>query len=298
MTLRVRILGAAAGGGLPQWNCGCTNCTAARRGTIAAASQSGACVSGDGATWALLNASPDLRVQMAATPQLHPTGPRASPLSAVLITNGDIDHVAGLLHLRERQPFTLFATAGIHATLSANPVFGVLDPALVARVEITLGTAFPLCPGVEATLFPVPGKVPLYLEGAEVVMDLEGEQTVGVTLTAAGTRAHYVPGCARMTPALAARLAGADLILFDGTLYRDDEMIALGLGTKTGRRMGHMPIAGADGSLAAFAAIPAGRRVYVHLNNTNPVLDPASSAHAAVTDAGWEVARDGMEIVL
>lgn len=298
MTLRVRILGAAAGGGLPQWNCGCDNCAAARRGEIMPLTQSSICVSGDGESWALLNASPDLRQQFQAASVLHPGGLRQSPLRAVLLTNGDIDHVAGLLVLREKQRFTLFATPEIHAVLAANPLFQALDPALVERVEIALGQRFALCPGVAATLFPVPGKVPLYLEGATVETGLEGEQTVGVTLEADGARAHYVPGCARMTPALAARLGGADLVFFDGTLYREDEMRSLGLGEKTGGRMGHMAMDGPEGSLEAFAALEIGRKVYVHMNNSNPVLDPRRPERTAVEAAGWIVAEDGMEFSL
>lgn len=298
MPLRVRVLGAAAGGGLPQWNCGCANCNAARRGEIPALSQSSICVSGDGAHWALLNASPDLRRQMEVTPALHPTGPRVSPLVSVLLTNGDIDHVAGLLTLREKQAFTLFATAEIQAVLTDNPVFRALDPACVTRVEVALGRPFALCPGVVATLFPVPGKVPLYLEGAEVRTDLEGEQTVGALLESGGARAFYIPGCARMTEALAARLRGAALVFFDGTLFRDDEMLVLGLGGKTGARMGHMAMDGAEGSMAALSGLGIGRKVYIHMNNSNPVLDPRGPERAVVEAAGWTVAADGLEIVL
>lgn len=298
MPLHILILGAAAGGGLPQWNCGCPNCDAARRGEIPALSQSSIAVSGDGTHWTLVNASPDLRQQLEATPPLHPTGPRRSPLEAVLVTNGDIDHVAGLLTLREKQPFRLLATPEVHAVIAANPMFQALDPTLVSREPVQLGARIALLPGLDATLFPVPGKVPLYLESDDVVTDAEGELTVGVDLAAAGARAVYVPGCARMTPALADRLRGAALVLFDGTLYRDDEMIAQGLGAKTGRRMGHMPIGGPDGSLAAFDGLGIGRKVYVHLNNSNPVLDPRTPERAAVEARGWTVARDGMEFVL
>jgi pyrroloquinoline quinone biosynthesis protein B len=298
LPLSVRILGAAAGGGLPQWNCGCPNCQAARRGVIAALTQSSIAVSGDGASWALVNASPDLRQQLAAAPALAPTGPRRSPLCAVLLTNGDIDHVAGLLTLREKAAFRLLATAEVHRALAANPLIEALDPALVERVEVPVGQPFALAPGLTATLFPVPGKVPLYLEGPDVRTDLEGEWTVGVALDADGARALYVPGCAGMTDALAARLRGAPLVLFDGTLYEDDEMLAAGLGEKTGRRMGHMPINGPDGSLAALAPLDIARKVYVHMNNSNPVLDPRRPERAAVEAAGWTVGADGMEFVL
>lgn len=298
MALRARILGAAAGGGLPQWNCGCENCRLARQGAIPAQTQSSVAVSVNGTDWALLNASPDLREQMARAPALHPTGLREVPLRAVLVTNGDIDHVAGLLVLREGQAFTLFATAEIQAVLAGNPIFAALRPDCVARREVALEAPFALLPGLQATLFAVPGKVPLYLEGESVETDLEGEQTVGVCLEAGGRRAFYIPGCARMTAALAGRLAGADLVMFDGTLWRDDEMIRAGLSQKTGRRMGHMSISGPEGSVAAFAGLGVARKVFVHMNNSNPVLRPGSAERAEAEAAGWTIGQDGMEMAL
>ena len=296
MTVRARILGAAAGGGLPQWNCGCTNCNLARAGDIPSQTQSSLAVSPDGKHWAVLNASPDIREQLAHAPELHPTGLRSLPLSAVLLTNGDIDHVAGLLTLREMQPFTLTATPGIHEVLDANPIFEALNRAVVPRRAVALEEPFDLVPGLEATLFAVPGKVPLYLEAGDVQTDLVGEQTVGVELRAGTARLLYIPGCAMMTDALRARLDGADVILFDGTLWQDDEMQRAGLGEKTGRRMGHMSMSGADGTIAAFRDIRAGQKVFVHMNNTNPVLRPDSDERAQVEAAGWTVGRDGMEI--
>ncbi|OOY11566.1 MAG: pyrroloquinoline quinone biosynthesis protein PqqB [Rhodobacteraceae bacterium] len=298
MTLHARILGAAAGGGLPQWNCGCTNCNLARAGEIPAQTQSSVAVSGNGRDWAILNASPDIREQMARTPELHPTGLRDLPLRSVLVTNGDIDHVAGLLVLRESQNFTLFATLEIHAVLGANPIFDALRPDCVTRAPVALDTPFELAPDLSAQLFAVPGKVPLYLEGAEVVTDLEGEQTVGVELRAGKTRAFYIPGCAKLTPALAARLKGADLVMFDGTLWSDDEMIAAGLSAKTGRRMGHISISGPEGSLAAFEGLGIAKRIFVHMNNSNPVLRPDSQERARVEAAGWMIGQDGMEVRL
>ncbi|WP_417209631.1 pyrroloquinoline quinone biosynthesis protein PqqB [Antarctobacter sp.] len=298
MTIHARILGAAAGGGLPQWNCGCPNCVAARKGEIPAQTQSSLAVSGDGLHWSILNASPDIRVQMARTPELHPTGLRDLPLSSVLVTNGDIDHVAGLLTLREVQPFALFATRDIHNVLSANPIFDALRDSVVPRTAIQLDVPFELAPGLTATLYPVPGKVPLYMEGETVQTDLIGEQTVGVRLESGDTVAHYIPGCAKLTDDLRARLAGAAGVFFDGTLWRDDEMVRAGLGSKTGARMGHMSMSGPDGSIAGFAGLDAGRKVYVHMNNTNPVLDPRSSEKAQAEAAGWTIGQDGMEITL
>jgi len=295
---RARILGAAAGGGLPQWNCGCANCRLAREGAIPSLTQSSLAVSGDGTSWAILNASPDIRVQLGAMPALWPTGPREVPIRSVLLTNGDIDHVAGLLTLREQQPFTLFATPEILAVIAANPIFDALDPAKVIRRPIALDTPVEIAPGLAAELFAVPGKVPLYMEGAEaeVRTDLLGEQTVGVHLRAGGRDIFHIPGCARVTPALAARIDGAALLLFDGTLWRDDEMVRTGVGTKTGRRMGHISMSGPDGSIAALAGLTIGRRVFIHMNNTNPVLRPDSAERAEATAAGWTIGQDGMEI--
>ncbi|MFQ1701376.1 pyrroloquinoline quinone biosynthesis protein PqqB [Loktanella agnita] len=298
MTFRAYILGAAAGGGLPQWNCGCNNCNLAREGTIPALTQSSLALTGDGIHWAILNASPDIRVQLAATQALHPTGLREVPLSSVLVTNGDIDHIAGLLTLREMQPFDLFATQGIHDVLRQNPVFDALNADVVTRQAVGLETPFTLAPGLQATLFPVPGKVPLYLEGDDVQTDLIGDQTVGVALQAGDHTAYYIPGCAMLTDDLRARLRGADMLCFDGTVWRDDEMLRAGLGRKTGHRMGHMSMSGPDGSIAALADLDIARRVYVHMNNSNPVLRPTSPERAEAEAAGWIIGQDGMELCL
>lgn len=296
MTFRAQILGAAAGGGLPQWNCGCENCVLARAGEIPSQTQSSLALSVNGTDWAILNASPDIRDQMRHTPALHPTDLRRSPLRSVLLTNGDIDHIAGLLTLREQQAFTLFATAEIHHVLSENPVFNALNPDFVTRTQIALNDPFEILAGVTATLFPVPGKVPLFLEEAEVQTELEGEQTVGVHLSAGGKNAFYIPGCAALRDDLATRLDGADAVFFDGTLWQDDEMVRAGLSQKTGRRMGHMSMSGPDGSIAAFARIAVKQKVFVHMNNTNPVFRPTSPQRAQAKAAGWTVACDGMEL--
>lgn len=293
---RAFVLGAAAGGGLPQWNCGCANCNLAREGRIPSLTQSSVAVTANGSDWAVMNASPDIREQLARAPALHPTDLRTSPLKSVLLTNGDIDHVAGLLTLREQQPFQLFATRDIHDVLAANPVFAALKSDIVTRRVISLGERFELVPGLEATLFAVPGKVPLYMEGETVETELEGEQTVGVHLRAGGKDAYYIPGCAAFRADLRARIEGAELVLFDGTLWADDEMVAAGLSQKTGRRMGHMSMSGPDGSIAAFEDVDVRRKVFVHMNNTNPVLRPDSDERREAVARGWIIAEDGMEI--
>lgn len=297
--LRFLVLGTAAGGGLPQWNCGCQNCRLARdpKSGLRPQTQSSLAVSIDGNSWAILNASPDIRQQITDNQQLHPKSLRDSPIESIVLTNGDIDHIAGLLVLRETQAFTLFATEALGDVLYGNPIFQALDRDFVNRRKIALDRTFELLPGLTATLFSVPGKVPLFMESGEVEIGGEGEQTVGIELSAVGLKAFYIPGCAAMTDGLARRIAGADLLFFDGTLFTDDEMIATGTGKKTGRRMGHMSISGKDGSLAVLASLNVKQTVYVHINNTNPIwLD--GPERDLVREAGIAIGYDGMEIEL
>ena len=294
--MRFLVLGASAGGGLPQWNCGCRNCNDARAGKIPASGQSSLAVGG-GDGWAIINASPDIRQQFLDNTSMHPRALRDTPVQSVLLTNGDIDHIAGLLSLRERTPFHLFATGDIHDVLEANPVFDAMAKDMVIRERIALGGAFNLLPGITAELFAVPGKVPLFLEGDTVQTDLMGEQTVGVRLQGDDKVAYYIPGCARVDDDLRTRVADADLLFFDGTLWDDDEMIKTGTGQKRGQRMGHISMSGPDGSMAAWAGLSA-RKVFVHINNTNPVLQPDGPEAAEVTRQGWDVAFDGMEVTL
>jgi pyrroloquinoline quinone biosynthesis protein B len=298
------VLGAAAGGGFPQWNCRCEVCSLAWDGDprVSPRTQASLAISADGERWTLLNAAPDLRAQLAATPALHPVGAtRASPIAAVVLTGAEVDQTAGLLNLRERQPFMLAATAETLATLGANAMFDVLAPDLVTRRAIEIGQPFVLPGGLTAELFTVPGKVPLYLERGTPKTAEESGNNVGVEIYTDHTHLCFVPGAAAVTPALRTRLQRADVVLFDGTLFSDDEMIASGTGSKTGRRMGHMPINGADGSLTALDGICTGlgkRRIYIHINNTNPILIDGSPQRQRVEAAGWEIAADGMEISL
>lgn len=294
------VLGAAGGGGYPQWNCRCPVCRLAWAGDPRAKrrTQASLAVSGDGAHWTLLNASPDLRAQILATPALQPrAAPRDSPIAAVVLTGAEVDQVAGLLTLRERQSFTVFATAETVAALNANPIFGVLAAGVVTRKTVARDKPFSLPGRLDAELFAVPGKVALYLEGENPALAAETGANVGVEIVCGSQRLVYVPGSAGLTAALRERLAGADVVLFDATLFVDDEMIATGTGDKTGRRMGHMPLDGYDGTLAALAGFP-GRRILTHINNTNPILVEGSVERRKVENAGFEVAEDGMEIVL
>ena len=304
----VKVLGSAAGGGYPQWNCNHPNSRRARAGDLQAPqrTQSSIAVSADGVDWVLFNASPDLRQQINDNDVLHPRHAlRASPIKAVVLTNADVDHVAGLLNLRESQAFNLYATQRVLSVLAANSIFNVLNPKFVARLAMTLDTECALARadgtplGFSVVPFSVPGKVALWLEdvnrGANFGTVLE--DTIALEVRSQGrTRFFYIPGCANMTPALAARLRAAPLAFFDGTLFTDDEMIRDGVGVKTGARMGHMSVSGSEGTLAAFADLGVARRVFIHINTTNPVLIADTPERATVEVAGWEVAYDGMTL--
>jgi len=234
---------------------------------------------------------------------LRPAGEtRSSPIRGVFITNGDVDHIVGLLSLRERQRLTLFASAATLDIIRANPIFGVLDPAWVTMEALRPEAAVEPGAGVTLRAFPVPGKVPLHQEKGEVEIGTAGEATLGFEIEArpqgGRRRLVYIPGCAKVSTDILERAQGADLLIFDGTTFTDDEMVRLGLSQKTAWRMGHVAIGGRDGSLAAFAQARIGRKIYTHINNSNPILVAGSPERAAAEAAGWEGAHDGMEIAL
>lgn len=296
--LNVAVLGSAAGGGVPQWNCRCPVCTLVWAGDarVEARTQSSIAVSADGERWLLINASPDLRQQILATPVLHPSkGARHSPIEAVALTNADVDHLAGLLVLRERQPLTVFATGQTHDILSDNPVFDVLSRDVVKRSIMRLNEAIDTGFGLVVRPFAVPGKVALFMEQSDAVRigDVT-ETTIGLEIAAHGKRLVYIPGCATVDASVRKEASGADLLLYDGTTYTDDEMPKLGLSEKTAHRMGHTPMTGIGGSLSAFDGLSIGQKAYIHINNTNPVLIDGSDECQAVQAAGWTITRDGM----
>ena len=306
----IKVLGSGAGGGFPQWTCNGRNSADMRKGVagLKSRNQASVAVSAKPGEFILFNASPDLRQQINATPDLHPDpqgAPRNSPIKAVVLTNGDVDAIAGLLCLREGQPLNIYGSERVLDVLAANSVFDVLDPALVERRQMQLGRHFavegPSGPvGIDIEPFAVPGKIPLYLEDEEAGADLgtqEGD-TLGlkVTESATGNYFFYVPGCARIDDALRARLQGAPLVFFDGTLYTNDEMIQQGLLNKTGDRMGHMNMSGSGGTIAAFAPLGVTRKVFIHINNSNPALRDDGPERKRIEAAGWEVAYDGMEL--
>ena len=292
------VLGSAAGGAFPQWNCRCRVCALAWAGDprVRARTQASIAVSAGDGRWTLLNASPDLGQQIRATPALHPkSGLRGSPIAAVVLTGAEIDQIAGLLSLRESTPINLYATPSSHAAVAANAMFGAMTS--MTRSAVNPGERFMLAGNIEASLFTVPGKLPLYLEGDEPEIGAESAANVGIELVRDGARLVFVPGAAAVTPAMFERFARADAILFDGTLFTDDEMLRSGTGKKTGRRMGHMSIDGEGGTLTALEGLNR-RRIFVHINNTNPIQIDGSPERAKVEATGWQVAEDGMEIVL
>ena len=309
--MRIRVLGAAAGGGYPQWNCNHPNSRRARSGDSAALqrTQSSIAVSVEDEHWFLFNASPDLRQQITDNDVLHPSqGLRHSPIQGVVLTNADVDHIAGLLNLRESQPLCLYGTSKVLNVLQANSIFNVLNPKFVKRNTLTLGESVELSfpngrpSGIVVVPFAVPGKVALWLEdkNKDVALAAVGEDTIALEVrnSSGGTEFFYVPGCAEMTDDLAARLRNAPLVFFDGTLWRDDEMIRDDVGIKTGKRMGHMSLSGEDGTIEAFKNLQVARKVFIHINTTNPVLLEDSEERALATKAGWEVSYDGMEIII
>ena len=295
----IKVLGSAAGGGFPQWNCLCPVCELAwkKDPRVRFRTQSSLAITADKDHWLMLNASPDLRQQILETPELHPRAAlRHSPIFGVFITNGDVDHIAGLLTLREQQPLTIFASPAILAHIPQDSVFGVLNPALVRLQAVALDETINVGFGLVIMPFAVPGKVPLYSEGAQPAIGLETESTIGLEISCDGRRVFYIPGCARITAKLKARISCADAVFFDGTTFTDDEMPRLGLSQKTAWRMGHVAMSGPDGSLVGLADVDIARKIYVHINNSNPVLVEDSPQRQAVAAAGWDVAHDGMEI--
>lgn len=306
--MRIRVLGAAAGGGFPQWNCGCPNCRDLRSGAFAAAplTQESVAVSADGERWFLLNASPEIRSQIESFPPLHPRARRHSPIEAIVLTNGDLDHCLGLLSLRESHPLVVYATDAVRAgfaegnvlyrTLERFPgqiTWRALQPA--RTVEIGGGDSRPS--GLLVETLPVPGKPPVHLERSAAPTP---EQNVGLVITDRATKRRfaYFSAAADITPAMRDAADNADCVFFDGTFWSGDELIALDLGTKRADEMAHLPVGGPGGSLEALAKCRAPRRIYIHINNTNPMLRPRSPERSQVEAAGCEIAHDGMEIAL
>jgi pyrroloquinoline quinone biosynthesis protein B len=298
--VRVRVLGAAAGGGFPQWNCNCANCRGLRTGAIRAKarSQCSIAISADGARWMLLNASPDLRTQISSFPELLPQNKaRGSSIESVMLTDAELDHVAGLLSLRETHPLAMYCTRRVYEWLfEANPVFGGLIEASRFRWEPVEHRKSTECreTGLSWEAIFVDGKVPTYVKTPSP--DITGS-TVAYRISDGHASMLYVPAIKRISEELVEVASRCDCIFFDGSFWSDDEMARRGVGTRTSLAMGHVPIDGVEGSLARLGHLRA-RKVYTHINNTNPILDEDSPERRAVEAAGWEVAEDGMDLML
>ena len=308
--LRVVVLGAAAGGGVPQWNCGCPVCWKARDGYPELRStQASIAISADGDHWFLINASPDLRQQLIATPQLYPQSGklRHSPITGVILTNGEIDAVAGLLSMREGSPFTIYAHPKVLAILKDNSIFNVLNEKNVRRQPVDVDRTFePALPdgspsGLEILPFAVAGKGAWYLEGKpHPAGDAGAGDTLGLRIgdKTTGKFFYFLAACAEVTNDLKSRISGAPLIFFDGTVWRDDELIASGLGSKTGQAMGHIAMSGDHGAIESLAGLDIGTKIFLHINNSNPALLRGSAERKMLERAGWQIPADGLEITL
>lgn len=303
--MRVKVLGSAAGGGFPQWNCACSNCRRLREGRfpgVARTQTQLAWQAGPG-PWTLLNASPDLRAQIEATPELWPQdGNRHSPISDVILTGAEVDQAIGLLLLREFHSFRVHATRSVRRILTEdNSVFGVLRrfAGQACWHDIPLDRAFS-AGGARLEALPLAGSFPGFIGGARSAESDPAEAVIGLGITpeSGGQTLAFLPGVGSVPDSLFERLRECDVLLFDGTFWSDEEPANIpGLG-KTASQMGHMPISGPRGTLASLAGLDRPRKIFIHINNTNPILDEDSAEHRAVREAGWEVARDGLEITL
>jgi pyrroloquinoline quinone biosynthesis protein B len=300
--LNFRLLGTAAGGGVPQWNCACEVCSVCRLDPhlISPRLQLQAAVWSEPGDWFLLNASPDLRFQIEANPELHPSkksGRRNTPIQGIILTNADLDQTLGLLLLREFQPLTVYATAQVRRALETNSFFAMLDriPRQLTWIEIQAGIPFCLGnSGIVCTPIALPGQMPFY---ARQLGPCEpGEASLGLLLEAGGQRIAYTPSVPGITESLRSVYSDCDAILVDGTFWSDTELSATHSGTPLARAIGHVPMSGDDSTLARLSDLKVPKKVFVHLNNTNPVLDPRSEQYQAVIDAGWQIGYDGWQL--
>ncbi|MFC5953557.1 pyrroloquinoline quinone biosynthesis protein PqqB [Streptomyces pratens] len=291
----LRVLGSAAGGGSPQWNCGCPVCAAVRSRAGLARTQSSVAVSADRRRWFLINASPDVRTQIEAFPGLHPHDDRTTPLEAVLLTDAELDHTLGLLLLREARALRLYATPAVRETLCAGSgLLRTLERYCPVEWRAVIpGTDLALADGLSCRVFDVPTT-----KRDRFGAGVDHGRVVGYRLTdeRSGGTLVYLPGVQSLTPALRVEIKGCACLLIDGTCWRDDELVRLGLAGRTSREMGHLPIDGPDGSLAQLPSLGAGRTIFVHMNNTNPILLEDAPERRTVEESGMEVAMDGLEV--
>ena len=300
----VKILGSAAGGGFPQWNCGCVNCRRVRAGKLAGSPRTQAQLAWNApGQWGLINASPDLHVQIESTPELWPQeGTRNSPIRDVILPSAELDQVLGLLFLREFHSFRVYATPSVRKILREdNSIFGVLArfAGQVRWQNIALDRPF-CAGGARFEVLPLPGSFPGFVSAARVRELNPADAVIGLVMSpeSAGKTLAFLPGVPCVSDELLERLQNCHAILFDGTFWSDDEPLRIQGITRTARQMGHLPLSGIGGSLERLAALQRPRKIFIHINNTNPILDEESAEYRMVREAGWEVATDGLEITL
>ncbi|MCU1300328.1 MAG: pyrroloquinoline quinone biosynthesis protein PqqB [Candidatus Sulfotelmatobacter sp.] len=306
--MKVRILGSAAGGAFPQWNCACANCSAIRAGSFSGKprTQTQVAISQDGHSWFLLGASPDLRMQIEATPELHPReGLRQSPIAGVVLANADVDHVLGLLLLRELQPLRIHSTSSVRRILREdNSMFGMLQriPNQASWTDFEPGKQFDLCnpqgepSGLRCQAYSLGTHYPAYVTADRQSQLAPGEASLGFVIQApSGSRLAYMPAVPELDDGLLHQLDSCDLLFFDGTFWSDDELIRVQRSGQTARQMGHIPV---ENILTRLAGLRRPRKIFLHINNTNPMLDEASPQYRQVRGAGWEVAEDGWQFDL
>jgi pyrroloquinoline quinone biosynthesis protein B len=301
--MKIKVLGSAAGGGFPQWNCGCPNCDRARRGLagFSTRTQAQAAVSPSAGTWIFLNASPDLRQQVVRDPEFAPAAnARATPISKIVLTSADIDSVMGLLHLREFQPLRVFATPSVLRVLTEeNSLFRCLERSSppVCWEALLLGRAVSI-DGLSCRAISLGGEYPDYVSAGLRKNLAPEEAVIGLEFAQGQKRFFFAPSISGKSDSWRCAAKDADAALLDGTFWTDRELIDVRGGGKTAREIGHIPLSGPGGLLERLPPAGKGRRVLIHLNNTNPVLDDSSDAYRAVRDAGLEVAYDGMEFAI
>jgi pyrroloquinoline quinone biosynthesis protein B len=300
--LHLKLLGSAAGGGIPQWNCSCSLCDLSRKypTVLPPRLQLQAALSDDNERWVLLNASPDLRVQIEANPELQPSaasGKRNTPIEAIVLTSADLDQVLGVLLLREFQPLTIYATLLVRKTLEANSFFKMMHRVQnqLTWIEMTPGETFVLGnSGIACTPIPLPGGLPFYAK--ELDTGVEGDAAVGLLLESAGRRIAYTPAVPEITAKLKAIYEMCTVILVDGTFWSDAELTSTHAGTPMARAIGHVPLSGPEGTIELLADVKKPEKIFVHINNTNPMLDSRSAEHRAVIQAGWKIGYDGWQL--
>ena len=301
----VRILGSAAGGGFPQWNCNCSNCSGVRNGTLRAQprTQSSIAISDDGQNWILCNASPDIRAQLESFPALQPARrPRDTAIGAIILLDSQIDHTTGLLTLREGCPHEVWCTEMVHQDLTTGfPLFNMLSHwnGGLRWNPIGLEGQFSIdcCPNLLISPIPLRSSAPPYSPHRN---DPHPGDNIGLLIEdrRSGGRLFYAPGLGQVSEALCETMRGADCLLVDGTLWRDDEMQVREVGDKLGSEMGHLPQSGPGGMIEVLDGVPGKRKILIHINNTNPILDEESAERRILDEHGIEVAFDGMDIEL